>query len=143
MAQVEQRRGYHPNHSMEDGLGGFMMDPRKTGKVAMQAARTVARRAKMLVERDSADGGGRLRDAGGRFQAGDGKSLADSFEVHQTVVRLKDGENSNPRLSAIVVNQARHAARWEFGISSKGHKGAHRSLRRAGASVGELRGGIG
>lgn len=142
MALETFRQGYHPNHSMDDGLGGFMMDPRKTGKIAMEAARTVARRAKMLVERDVAAGDDKAsRDKGGRFRAGTGKSLADGFEVHQTVVVLNENP-PNPRLAAVVVNQARHAARWEFG-DAPGHNGAHRSLRRAGASVGELRGGIG
>lgn len=142
MADLERRRGYHPNHSMEDGLGGFMMDPRKTGKVALQAARQVARRAKMLVE---AEAGKRpqARGADGRYVPvdEDGKSLADSFEVDQTIVVLNENP-PNPRLAAIVVNQKRYAARWEFG-AAPGHRNAHRSLRRAGASVGQLRGEIG
>lgn len=131
MARIETRRGYKPNNSMKDGLGGFMMNPRKTGKVAMGAARQVAARAKMLVERD-------IRTAEDDEDAG---HLADSFEVQRTVVVLNENP-PNPRWAAVVVNQQRHAARWEFG-ASPGHREAHRSLRRAGASVGELRGEIG
>lgn len=136
----ERRSGYHPNHSAEDGLGGFMMNPTKTGRIAMQAAKTVANRAKMLVE---ADAGATVqrRNKGGQFIQGTGQSLADNFKVHQTVVVLNENP-PNPRLAAIVVNDSRHAAAWEFG-ASPGHRNAHRSLRRAGASVGELRGGIG
>lgn len=133
---AERRRGYKPNHSMEDGLGGFMMDPRKTGAIAIKAARTVAQRAKMLVEADA----GRTpqpRTAGGQFAPHKTTPLANNFKVHETVVVLNENP-PNPRRAAIVVNDSRHAAAWEFGTN--GHQGAHRSLRRAAQSVGEWRG---
>lgn len=136
MAQIERRRGYHPNHSMTDGLGGFMMDPDKTGAIAMEAARKVAALAAALVRREQA-GGGDPDDIDNDTD----RALADGFEVEQTVVVLNENP-PNPRLAAIVVNQTRHAARWEFG-SSPDHANAHRSLRIAGNAVGELRGEIG
>lgn len=131
MADLERRRGYHPNHGTTPdefgrvGLGGYMMDPKKTGKIAIKAAKTVALRAKMLVQAEASGSG----------------TLAKAFEVLPTVVVLNENP-PNPRLAAIVVNQTRYAARWEFG-SAPGHRNAHRSLRKAGASVGDLKGGIG
>lgn len=135
MANLERRRGYHPDH---ESMARFLMDPSKVGKNALEAAADVVVKARLNVQRAlAADRDEDLNDV-----VSDGKRLEDSFDVESNVVVINDGSFSNPRRAARVVNDKRYAARHEFG-SSPGHKNAHRSLRKAGAAVGELRGGIG
>lgn len=122
---------YKPNHSMRDGLGGFMMDPSKTGRIALLVAEKVKAQARLNV----------LEESNNAEDNEDGQHLADNFEVVSLVAVLNENP-PNPRRAAGVYNGTRYMARWEFG-AAPGHKGAHHSLRRAGAKYGELRGDIG
>ena len=134
MARLPMGRGYKPNNSMRNGLGGFMMDPRKgSAKAARSAARTVARVAKTDVL---------SRTFTSEEENADDEHLANNYETRPAIFELNDNGHVNPRWGALVLNQTRYAARDEFG-AEPGHKGANRSLRKAGQKVGQLRGEIG
>lgn len=115
---LETRRGYHPNNSMVDGMGGFLMSNQALEPV-MEAAKDVAVIAKANTTR-SADG--------------KGIPMADRYSTKRGGVIVVGG---NPRQFAVVENDAPHSAAVEFGNS---RMEAQRPLRKAGGKVGELRG---
>lgn len=115
---LERRRGYHPDHGLVDGFGGFLMSNQAL-KPVLDAARDVAAIAKADTPR-SGDG--------------EGTPMADSYKVVRGGVIIVGG---NPRQYAKVENGAPSAVPTEFGNS---RVKAQRILRKAGGKVGELRG---
>ncbi len=130
---LNTRSGFKPDHKE---FGRFMVSD-QARKPAVEAANDVAKIARQLE--DSADvsrsGSGRtdrVREGAERYAA--------NFKVNDQTPPVVVG--GNPRVGAEVYNDKRYAARREFGAAPD-HRGATRSLRRAGAAVGELSGDIG
>lgn len=123
-----------PNHK---GMRAQMMSD-DTQDVADKAARDVIFAALPISpESDPTEKG-----------ASDGTSYKQHFSVRQIVVTI----NGNPRRAAAAVNDSKYAAQVEFG-TGPGWKGERRQggtpgtpsrvLGRAGATVGQYRGGVG
>lgn len=115
---VETRRGYHPDHK---SFGRFILSA-QARKPAVEAAHDVAAHARTSAVREVGEG-----------------PFADSFKVNAATAPVVVA--GNPRVGAEVYNDVRHAAVVEFGRTAGGERrGAHRILRRAGSSVGEMAG---
>jgi hypothetical protein len=115
---LNTRTGFRADHAE---FGRFMLSD-QARKPAVEAAKDVARIAR------------EMEDAAGAA------TYAANFRVNENTPPVVVA--GNPRVGAEVYNDKRYAARREFG-AKPGHRGATRSLRRAGAAVGELRGEIG
>jgi hypothetical protein len=111
---------YVPDNS---DFGKFILSA-DVHRVAIEAAGDVVKRAVEIAPFDA------MRDRpGGHY--------VDHFKVNGAVAPVVVG--GNPRAAAEVYNDSDHAAAIEFGNSRNGGRG-QRVLRRAGASVGEMRG---
>lgn len=118
---LNTRHGFKPDHK---SFGAFLMSPQALDPV-QKAAKDVASIAQAAE---------RAKDQTDDIEAAGGVSYADNFRTQEGEVMTFDG---NPRRTMRVFNDKRYAARREFG-SSPNHKGATRSLRRAGSKVGQL-----
>lgn len=112
---------YRPDHSKDDGFGGFILSD-QVRDVTTEVARDIAQEAGRLAPR---------RKAG---QVPDGAAMADRFEVNEDAGTIKVGRNV--RIKVEVFNEATSAAPNEFG--NKRNK-RHRMLGRAGAKFGDFK----
>lgn len=120
---LERRSGFKPDHK---SMGVFILSD-QARQPAVQAAHDVVPIARAL--QDAADGPSTKRREGAERMAG-------NYKVNENTTPVIVG--GNPRVGAEVYNDKRYAAAREFGHNREG--GTH-ALRRAGAQIGELRGG--
>ena len=112
---LEQRTGYKPNHKE---FGEFILSE-QARRPAIEAAQHIAEIARARAPRGE----------------GPGPHMADQYKVNENPAPVVLA--GNPRAGAEVFNEDINATRNEFG--NKRTK-AHRTLGKAGAEVGEMRG---